>query len=94
MTGASGGTHVLTDVSNTGTLTGDTQVGGIIGVVTSKAASGFHITVIYLETGLQDESGADIVIGADGNKRTTAVTKRLPADDPDGGDFGGFIPFV
>ena len=94
MTGASGGTHVLTDVSNTGTLTGDTQVGGIIGVVTSKAASGFHITVIYLEAGLKDESGADIVIGADGNKRTTAVTKRLPADDPDGGDFGGFIPFV
>ncbi len=94
MTGASGGTHVLTDVSNTGTLTGNTQVGGIIGVVTSQAASGFHITVIYLEAGLKDESGADIVIGADGNKQTTAVTKRLPADDPDGGDFGGFIPFV
>lgn len=94
MTGASGGTHVLRDVSNTGVLTGTSQVGGIVGVVTSQAASGFHITVIYLEAGLKDENGADIVIGADGNKRTTAVTKRLPADDPDGGDFGGFIPFV
>ena len=89
--GAAGAVHRLTNVSNTGTLTGGEQVGGIIGVVTE---SDFHITVIYLEAGLQDESGADIVIGADGNKRTTAVTKRLPADDPDGGDFGGFIPFV
>ncbi len=93
MTGASGGTHVLTDVSNTGTLTGNEQVGGIIGVVTSQAASGFHITVIYLEAGLQDENGADVVIGADGNKRTTAVTKRLPAGDPDGGNYGEFKPF-
>ena len=94
MTGASGGTHVLTDVSNTGTLTGNAQVGGIIGVVTSQAASGFHITVIYLEAGLNDAEGADIVIGSDGNKQKTAVTKRLSEGDPDGGDFGGLIPFV
>ena len=94
MTGASGGKHMLTDVSNTGALTGEEQVGGIIGVVTSQAASGFDITVIYLEAGLKDAEGADIVIGSDGNKQTTAVTKRLSGGDPDGGDFGGFIPFV
>ena len=92
--GASGGTHVLTDVSNTGTLTGDTQVGGIIGAVTSQAASGFNITVIYLEAGLEDAEGADIVIGSDGNKQTTAVTKRLSGGDPDGSQYGEFIPFV
>lgn len=75
MTGASGGTHRLTNVSNTGKITGTAQVGGIIAVVSSQAATGFDLTITYRNAGCTDADGTDIVIGADGNKQTTSITK-------------------
>lgn len=75
MTGASGGTHRLTNVSNTGKITGTAQVGGIIATVSSKAANGFDLTITYRNAGCTDADGTDIVIGLDGNKQTTSITK-------------------
>lgn len=77
MTGASGGTHRLTNVSNTGKITGTgtAQVGGIIAVVSSQAATGFDLTITYRNAGCTDADGTDIVIGSDGNKQTTSITK-------------------
>lgn len=75
MTGASGGTHRLTNVSNTGKITGTAQVGGIIATVSSKAANGFDLTITYRNAGCTDADGTDIVIGSDGNKQTTSITK-------------------
>lgn len=91
--GAAGGTHTLTRVSNSGKLTGEEQVGGIVGVITSQAAGGFRIAITYLAAGLADEGGADVVVGSDGNKQTTAITKLTSGDDPDSGHYGEFIPF-
>lgn len=75
MTGASGGTHRLTNVSNTGKITGTEQVGGIIATVSSKAVNGFDLTITYRNAGCTDADGTDIVIGSDGNKQTTSITK-------------------
>ena len=73
--GAAGGTHRLTNVSNTGKITGTAQVGGIIAVVSSQAATGFDLTITYRNAGCTDADGTDIVIGSDGNKQTTSITK-------------------
>ncbi len=72
--GAAGAVHRLTNVSNTGTLTGTSQVGGIVAVITSQATDGFDITITYREAGLMDESGADLVVGADNNRKPTVIT--------------------
>ena len=71
---SAGGTHVLENVSNTGTVTGTSQVGGIVATISSLAAGGFDITISYHDAGLTDENGRDIVVGSDGNKKTTAIT--------------------
>lgn len=61
--GAAGGNHALTKVSNNGTISGSDQ-----------AASGFDMTITYYEAGLTD-AGEDVVVGHDGNKKTTSITK-------------------
>lgn len=72
--GASGGTHLLTNVSNEGNVTGAEQVGGIVGRVTA-AEKGCDLTITYKEAGYVDNDGNDVVVGSDGNKKTTSITK-------------------
>ena len=96
--GAAGAAQRLTNVSNTGALAGASQVGGIVGVITDQATDGFDIQITYRAAGLYDAEGNDIVVGADKNKKTTLITKLTspdvpnPSDDPDGKNYGEFIP--
>lgn len=72
---AANGTHRLTKVSNIGTISGTDQVGGIVGYITNQATNGFDIAITYYEAGCTDTTGSDVVVGLDGNKKTTSIEK-------------------
>ena len=82
---SAGGTHVLENVSNTGTVTGTSQVGGIVATISSQAANGFDITISYRNAGLTGTDGNDVVVGSDGNKKTTVITRLTAEDAAEGG---------
>ena len=67
-------------VTNTCTVKGTDQVGGIIGTIGSGAFT--SITITYYEAGLSDDDGNDKVVGKDSNSNgNTAITKL---DAPEG----------
>ena len=78
--GAADAAQRLTNVSNTGTLAGASQVGGIVGVITDQATNGFDIQITYRAAGLYDAENNDIVVGADNNRKTTVITKLTDHD--------------
>ena len=61
-------------MTNTGSVTGTSQVGGIIGTIGNGAFT--SITITYYEAGSSDDGGNYKVVGQDSNSNgNTAITK-------------------